>query len=82
LRKQRKASAIAGDDDVFGRRSLPWERGHSLIMLLIAFPLGFVDAPVVGVISDFLLELLVSMPYTKLARLPINGVFPGLRSCS
>jgi hypothetical protein len=82
LRKQRKASTIAGGDNVFGRRSLPWERGHSLILLLIAFPLGFVDAHVVGVISEFLLELLVSMPYTKLSRLPINGVFPGLRGRS
>jgi hypothetical protein len=31
LRKQRKVLVIAGDDDVFGRRSLPWERGHSLL---------------------------------------------------
>jgi hypothetical protein len=31
LRKQHKASVIAGDDDVFGRCSLPWERGHSLL---------------------------------------------------
>jgi hypothetical protein len=46
------------------------------------FPIGFVDAPVVGVIFEFLLELLLSMPYTKLARLPINGVFLGLRGRS
>jgi hypothetical protein len=74
LRKQCKASAIAGDGDVFRCRSLPWERSHDLIKLLIAYPLGFADAPVIGVTSKFRLELLVLMPCIKLARLPINSV--------
>jgi hypothetical protein len=65
LRKHCKASAIAGDDDIFGCRLLPWERGHDLVLLLIAYPLGIVGTPLFGVFSEFLLEPLVSMPCIK-----------------
>jgi hypothetical protein len=37
LRKLRKASNVAGDDDIPSCRSLPWKRGHDPILLLIAF---------------------------------------------
>jgi hypothetical protein len=39
LRKHCKASANAGDDDVYGRRLPPWRRGHdTLTPPLVAVP--------------------------------------------